>query len=277
MVPRVLLIVEKREAGPLGVPAGRVRVSSARSNYEKKPWKELTSLEGVLETQFVRAALFGEHILPYRVIGATSCIVPWDGTQLLDAEDGSMAHYPGLAGWWAEASAAWMDNRSSERLTLMGQLNYHGKLAAQLPITPMRVVYSKSGMHVSAALVDDPRTVIDHTLYWAAVRNRKEGEYLCAILNAARLTELVRPLMSYGKDERDIHKHVWHLPIPEYDKSNPTHQELSALAVTLTAEVAALELRESTHFATLRRAVRTHIAASESGRRVEEIVQELLS
>jgi hypothetical protein len=33
-------------------------------------------------------------------------------------------------------------------------------------------------------------------------------------------------LMSYGKDERDIHKHVWQLPIPKFDPAAADHQRI---------------------------------------------------
>ena len=40
------------------------------------------------------------------------------------------------------------------------------------------------------------------------------------ILNAATITELVRPFMSYGKDERHFDKHIWQLPVPLYDPTD---------------------------------------------------------
>ena len=60
-----------------------------------------------------------------------------------------------------------------------------------------------------AAKLDNPRAIVTHGLYWAAVTSNAEAAYLCAVLNAPVTTEMTRPLMSYGKDERDIHRHVW--------------------------------------------------------------------
>ena len=68
---------------------------------------------------------------------------------------------------------------------------------------PLRVVYGASGMHVVAALAEAPNAVTEHKLHWGAVNSREEGWYLCVILNCPEPTQLVRPLMSYGKDERD--------------------------------------------------------------------------
>ncbi|WP_264079239.1 hypothetical protein [Mycobacterium szulgai] len=104
------------------------------------------------------------------------------------------------------------------------------KLTQQLPVPPIRVAYAASGMHVSAALVTDPAALIEHAIYWAAVSTASEGHYLVGILNTPSLTELVRPLMSYGKDERHIDKAVWKLPIPTYDPADPIHTEIAQLA-----------------------------------------------
>jgi len=65
--------------------------------------------------------------------------------------------------------------------------------------------------------------VIKHKLYWGTVSNRDEGHFLCAVINCPELTQVVRPLMSYGKDEHHIDKQVWKLPVPTYDLANETH------------------------------------------------------
>ncbi|MFO8076221.1 MAG: hypothetical protein ACQEUI_12145 [Actinomycetota bacterium] len=132
-------------------------------------------------------------------------------------------------------------------------------------------------MHLAAARIDDPQGLIDNTLYWAAVETEDEAHYLCAILNSPKTTELVRPLMSYGKDERHIHKHVWKLPIPAYNPGDHRHQRLADLGHALAAEVAALDLDETTHFPVLRCRIREHLEASPAGIEAQELVIELVS
>ena len=100
-------------------------------------------------------------------------------------------------------------------------------------------------MHVAAALVDDPRSVIENTLYWGTVTSRVEGHYLCEILNSPALTDLVRPLMSYGKDERHVDKHLWKLPIPRYDETDPQHRQLADLGRACAEHVKTLDLDET--------------------------------
>ncbi len=60
--PRALLCVEKAPAGPLGVGAGRTKVRSRRSSQEKAPWKSVPTLEGVVESQFVRPVHLGSTV-----------------------------------------------------------------------------------------------------------------------------------------------------------------------------------------------------------------------
>jgi hypothetical protein len=276
IVPRVLFFVQPQPASPLGVGAGRRAVQSERSSTEKQPWKSLPDMQGVVEAEFVRPVLLGENVLPYRVLPAREAVLPLEGTELLDGQDPHLDLYPGLAAWWRQAEQQWNEHRSSERLSLIEQIDFRSKLTDQLPPTPLRVVYSKAGMHVAAALVETPNAIIDHTLYWGTVTSHAEGWYLCAILNSPELTQLVRPLMSYGKDERHIDKQVWKLPIPLYDPANAMHQCLSTLGHQEAELVAGLDINEDGYFVTLRQDVREALAAGSGAHAVADIVTQML-
>jgi SAM-dependent methyltransferase len=277
VVPRVLFFVRPQPASPLGLGAGRRAVQSMRSSTEKTPWKDLPDMEGVVETEFVRPVLLGENILPYRVLPAREAVLPLEGSEILDADHPHLDLYPGFAEWWRRAEQLWDDNRSTERLSLTERLDFRRGLSSQLPTAPLRVVYSKAGMHVAAAIVETPNPVIDHTLYWGTVTSHAEAWYLCAILNNPELTQLVRPLMSYGKDERHVDKHVWKLPIPLYNPAYETHQRLSELGRQEAQLVAALELNEQSFFVTLRQDVRKALAAGAGASEVTDLVIELLA
>src|SRR5690606_30852222 len=99
----------------------------------------------------------------------------------------------------------------------------------------------------------------------------------CAILNAACVTELVRPLMSYGKDERHIDKHVWKLPIPLFDANKRAHVKLAEQAAEIEQAVAALEIDERLHFAARRRRVREFLAEHPTAKKIEVGVAKLLA
>ncbi|WP_220090467.1 N-6 DNA methylase [Micromonospora noduli] len=276
IVPRFLFFVETDSGGRLGLGAGRRFVRSARSNLEKAPWKDLPALEGVVEAEFIRRVLLGESLVPYRILPAKEAVLPLDGPALMTGPGSRLDYYFGLAEWWRQAETTWETHRSSARLTLAERLNFHRGLTAQFPAPPLRLAYSASGMHVAAAIVDDPAAIIEHKLYWAPITNWEEGLFLSAILNSAVLTELVRPMMSYAKDERDIDKYLWDLPIPRYDDTNPTHQRLVEFGRDQHQTVAGLSLAEGMNFVTLRRRIRAELARHPTTSKIEAIVTEML-
>ena len=83
--------------------------------------------------------------------------------------------------------------------------------------------------------------------------------------------------MSYGKDERHFHKHIWQIPVPLYDPSDDLHSHLSARGAELEAAIGQLEIDPTRFFSAVRRDIRGFIAESEAGRDVEALVEELLS
>jgi SAM-dependent methyltransferase len=275
--PRLLFFVTRQAAGPLGMPAGKASVRSLQRANDKKPWKDLPALDGVVETEFLRPVLLGESLLPFRIVSTFEAVLPRDRDGLMDGQSDRLDAYEGLASWWRRAEAVWEKHRSSDRLSLIEQLDYQSKLKQQFPIQPERIVYNASGMHLLAARLNDQRAVIEHALYWATAASTAEARYLCAILNSAAITELVRPFMSYGKDERHFDKHIWQVPIPLYDPSNDLHGRLSARGAELETAIAKIEVDPQRHFPAVRRDIRQFIAESEAGRDVEALVEELLS
>ncbi|MBA4130692.1 MAG: restriction endonuclease [Hyphomicrobium sp.] len=275
--PRMLFFIEDVEVSPLGLPAGRIRVRSTRSANEKKPWKELGSLEGVVESEFVRPVILSECLLPFRVSEPARAIIPWGNGRLIGSDANAIDAYPGLADWWQQASELWESKRSNDDLSLSGQLDYMSKLSRQFPLPRLRVVYNKSGMHVVASKLKNQRAVVENGLYWAAVASEDEANYLCAILNCSATTELVRPYMSYGKDERDIAKHVWQLPIADFDGTNAVHVELARLGAEAEQLVARLSVNVDLHFSASRRHIREALDESPLMQQLNDIVFEILS
>lgn len=272
--PRFAFVVERREASSLGLPKGRIAVQSSRSVQEKKPWKDLPTISDVIESKFVRPFYTGETIFPYRTGTPQLAVIPCSKSDLMGPSQIEM--HPGLHHWWQKAESYWMEHRSSERLSLAERLDYQATLSKQLPIPPLRIVYNRAGMHLAAAKIVDRRALIANGLYWAAVRSLDEADYLCAIINAPVTTELVRPFMSYGKDERDIHKHIWEVPIPLFDEANPVHRRLAELAKAAEQTAAQFTLNSELHFAASRRHIREALMATEVGQEINEIVFELI-
>lgn len=275
LVPRVMFRVEEAAVTALGLPAGRKNVRSKRSVSEKAPWKTLPDMVGTVETQFVWPTILGEHVVPYQISDPDLFVVPLTRQrQVLDGEHPKIDGFPGLAAWMRRAEELWAAHGRS-KLTLAGQIDHMRKLTQQLPVPSLRVVYAASGMHVSAALLKDQRVLVEHGVYWASVVSEAEGYFLVGILNSPSLTEMVRPFMSYGKDERHVDKHVWKLPIPAYDASDESHVAISSLARAL-AEQVALRRDPAINFVAARRSLRSHLAADDTARELNDRVIDLL-
>ncbi len=277
IVPRMLFFVTRQAAGPLGMAAKRVSVRSLQRKNDKKPWKDLPPLEGVIETEFVRPVLLGESVVQFRITEKFEAVVPRDREGLMDGESDRLDAYDGLATWWRKAEAIWEQHRSSDRLSLTERLDYQHTFEQQFPIQAERIVYNASGMHLVAARLNDRRAIIEHGLYWATAASTAEAHYLCAILNTATFTELVRPFMSYGKDERHFDKNLWQLLVPLYDPSDDLHRRLSSRGIELENLVDGIEIDPQRHFPATRREIRDFIAQSDAGKDAEELVEELLS
>ncbi len=259
------------------MPAGKASVRSLQRSNDKKPWKDLPALEGVVETEFIRPVLLGECVFPFRIAETFEAVIPRDREGLMDGQSDRLDAHEGLANWWRRAEAIWEEHRSSDRLTLIDRLDYQHCLEQQFPIQPERIVYNNSGMHLVASRINDHRVVVENTLWWATAASSVEALYLCAILNSATFTELVRPFMSYGKDERHFSKHIWQLPVPLFDPNDDLHRRLSERGAELEAAIGALELDPTRFFSAVRRDIRRFIAESEAGQDVEALVAELLS
>ena len=206
-----------------------------------------------------------------------TAVVPWDGRRLLHSGDDRVDLYPGLAAWWRGAEAVWMQHRSSDRLSLVQQLDFRRKLSNQFPAPEHRIVYSASGMYLAAAVVSNPNAVIEHALYWGAAANLDEGRYLVAILNSVALTELVRPLQARGEhNPRHYDKYIFQVPIPLYDPADADHLRLVELAERAERVAADVDL-PSVRFETLRRRIRESLAADGVSSEIDEIVTRLIS
>lgn len=277
VVPRMLFIVEDAPAGPLGAGAGRREVRSLRSNNEKRPWKNLPGLAGSVETQFIHPLYVGDTVLPFRLRQPQQAVIAWDGKKLLDGMSDRIDLYPGCADWVRRAESVWVGNRSSDRLSLREQVDYRRKLSAQFPVAQHRVVYSASGMYLAAAAVSDRTAVIEHALYWGATSGPEESQYIVAVLNSAKLTELVRPLQGRGEhNPRHYDKYVWQVPVPLYDPSDSLHEEIVGLAAEAEAVAQSVDLPEGKRFETLRRQVREALVDHGVAARLDDAVARLL-
>jgi SAM-dependent methyltransferase len=278
LVPRMLLFVADAPDSPLGVPIGRRAVRSRKTSLDKQPWKDLPEHRGVVEAIFLRPAYLGESVAPFRILSVPEAIVPYDGTRLMHGNDERIDRYPGLAEWWRGAEAIWLSNRSSEKRTLLEQLDYMHQLTAQFPIAPWRVVYTKAGNTLAAAIVQDPIAIIDHMLYWTTAQSQDEAAYLVAVLNTPILNDLVRPFQSVGAfGARHFDKYVWQAAIPLFDTTQPLHRRLVALTAKASEVASKVELADGMGFQAARRLIRQELAIAGISAMLDSTVTELLA
>ena len=182
---------------------------------------------------------------------------------------------------WQTVSRLWEENKASvNKLNLLGQINFWVHLSAQLKWQtdpgdrPVRIAYTKAGVP-TAALLHDDNAILDHKLFWTTCKDIDEAHYLLATINSDVLYEMVMPLMPKGQfGARDLQKHLWKLPIPEFDPANPLHAEVSdagkAAADGAARQLAALQAERSRVTVTIaRRELRNWLRSSPEGRAVE--------
>jgi hypothetical protein len=260
LYPRMLIFVEEEAPGPLQ-PRTHRAVRSRRGRLDNAPWRSLPDHTGVVEQIFLRHTYLGEHCLPFRMLPPADTVIPFDGKGMLSGDNDRIDRYPGLAEWWRSAERTWLEHRSSEKRTLLEQIDYIGQLSAQSPTSAIRVVYTASGNTLAAAIVEDQHAVVEHALYWGAAATIGEARYLTAILNSPALGEIVTPYQSRGAfGARHFDKYVWYPPIPEYDGENPDHCRLAELAERAEAIVAAVEIAPGIGFQRARRLLRQSLA-----------------
>ena len=297
--PRCLFFVEETD-NPAVVKAGQtVTVNPRRGSQDKVPWKtlDLTAVsEQTVEAVHMFDVHLGETIAPYATLKPLRAILPLrrGECQMPTSNDGvSGIRLGGLSqrmrDRWRTISNLWEANKSSaNKLDLSEQLDYYGKLSAQLNWQrnsrerSIRVVYNQSGAP-TAALVEDDSTLVDYTLFWVACKDSQEANYLLGIINSQALYEAVAPMMAKGQfGARHLQKHLWKLPIPEFDSGNPLHVGVSQ-AGEAAAKGAAKQLtllrqdRGEVSVTIARREIRKWLRESEEGKAVEEAVGRLFA
>ena len=300
ITPRCLFFVNETEGTTLVRAVQTTVVNPRRGSQDKAPWKglNLNAITGqTIENAHVYDVHLGETVVPYATLEPLKAVLPVKhGEFAIPADDDG----PGgvrLGGLerrmrerWQTASSLWETNkRQATRLNLLGRLDYHRELSEQLDwqqesgIRPIRVVYTKSGQP-TAALVDDNQAVIDFNLYWITCKEVQEAYYLLAIINSDTLADAVNQYTTpnWAGRTRDLHKHLWKLPIPEFDAGDFKHQAVAEAGSWAVLEAAHRleELRqeygERLTVTIARRELRKLLRNSRVGAVVEGAVENLL-
>ena len=298
IVPRCLHFVNEVENPAIIRAAQTTTVNPRRGSQDKEPWRslDLTAITGqTVETSHVYDVHLGETVVPYATLPPLKAVLPLKRSESKLPKDADAVGGIRLGGLerlmrsrWQTVSQLWEENKASaNKLDLSGRLDYHRELSAQLkwmqyPDTrPVRVAYTSAG-YPTATLIQDDDSIVDYKLFWIACQDLQEAHYLLAIINSDTLNEAVTPFMSKGQyGARDLQKHLWKLPIPEFDPEEPLHVAI-AEAGKAAADGAAkqlTQLRQNRSRVTVtiaRRELRSCLRDSHEGRAVEDAVGRLI-
>ena len=284
LVPRRFILVE--EVSPSGqlprnphAPIVRGRVG----NLDKSPWKNIKPPQGPIEKQFLRSALLGESVAPFRLLEPVCAVIPWEEKYkgLMTAKKADKWGHDKLAAWLKKTEALWEQHKQSN-MSLLGRIDYHRELSSQFSSGPiiasMRVVYTASGTNMAACVIKDKKAIIDSGLYWARCQSVIEGHYLCAIMNSETLRERVAKYQSQGQwGRRHFSKDVFNLPIPLFKKDDALHKELGAAAKEAEKIAAQVPLDEGKYFTHSRKRIRNALVEHGIAGKIDALVVRLLA
>jgi hypothetical protein len=197
--------------------------------------------------------------------------------KVLSSSNAQNQLWPNFASWWTDANSTWNELRGSQKMDLEERINYQNTLVNQFPLPPRRIVYTTSGTNLTAAVVDNERSIIESNLYWAACPNILEADYLSAILNSNVANDGVKPMQAIGNfGPRHFHLHVWKLPFPEFNPQSDLHLGISELGKSARVLVGNLELPAGKGHVALRKLVNTQLIDSGIQKSIDSEVKKLL-
>ena len=190
---------------------------------------------------------------------------------------------------WQIISHLWDTKKQPvNKLNLLGQLDYYGKLSAQLEW--QQILGDRPFVSCMADGAGQRRRCSAMTTQWLTTHcfgllckvYAQEAHYLLAIINSDALYKAVEPLMPKGQfGARHLQKHLWKLPIPEFDPAVPLHAAIAdagqAAATGAAQQLAALRATRPRLTVTIaRRELRKWLRTSPEGQAVEDHVAKLL-
>ncbi len=218
----------------------------------KPPYRDV-ELQGQIEGRFLYMTCLSRHILPFVVLSPATVAVPVEAHKGLlcvrTAEQLRKDGYREMASWMRKVEGIWHEKRKDKaaQQNVYEWLDYQNKLTAQNLTNQHIVLYNAAGTNVSAAYLNRSSLplefLIDHKLYWLPCSSEDEANFLVAILNSEAVNKAIKPFQSMGLlGERDIHKKVLDLPIPEYDTRRVDHTNLVNLGKIIREKAMGLVL-----------------------------------
>lgn len=288
----------------------QVRLTYPRQTKNDKKRYDVSTLQGApVHQNHLFDTYAGENIAPYVVLKPLTTVLPVDKSAMTLPMDHSECYEqakaskakkvvhkacrldiqnldPSMQSRWFKMSDLWVANRGpNDTKSLLDNLNWLNKLTSQLEYLrnpqgrPVRIAYTTAG-RPTATLITDPKAILDTSTYQVSCSSEEEAYYLLAIINSLTLFKTVEPLMPKGQfgGARTLHKHLWKLPIPEFDLNNPDHAHLAELGAKATSEAQqTFATVENPTIANVRKAIRHKWQPnSPTAQAIEQAVSKLL-
>ncbi len=254
----------------------------------KEPWR--TKINMRIDKDFLFETILANALIPFGIIRRELIFLPVRiskrGYEMQDINAlAENAKYDAW-GWLQAAEEIWKKHRTNEDITLLQWLNYRNKVTAQKPNAGFIVLYNTSGTNLTAAVYAAKQIkpmkyntqgfVADAKTYYYYPKTLKEGDFLCAVLNSDVVNDLIKEYQNQGLfGPRDIHRRPFEVcPIPEYDRENQLHAEISELGKKCRLRVGKLLPELGGRIGTVRKDVRRKI--EDEIKSINEAVDELL-
>ncbi|NLE45576.1 MAG: N-6 DNA methylase [Chloroflexi bacterium] len=267
LVPRNLCFVRPRQQLQPGDAAVNPAMESDPDvdTEAKAPWKGVR-LEGLVSASYLYTTFLSKNLVPFgcrrlHLVALPVRMHTEDSLQVMGEYDFLTAgDIHSWKTWFQVAESKWdeLKKGTSQLENLIDQYDYQGKLTAQKLAGTYKLLYTASGVHLAACVLDvtgtSPRVfgyptqgfVADTTTYCFDTYSLEEAHYLCALLNAPCVDHAIKDFQARGKGvvgQRHIHRTPFEsCPILPFDQENPDHLELARLSREAHAIVASTEL-----------------------------------
>lgn len=262
---RLFFVTTAPNDGLMAVP-DTFRTYPRIGKLDKKNY-DVSVLDGsIVHDDNLFAVYLGETLVPYTALQPLTAVlpvskstmtIPLDHSKCSVTKTGKIKHdacrvdvqaldarmqerWPAMADLW-DANKGKDDTKS-----LTQNLNWLNKLTNQLEYLrdpsdrPVRIAYTSAGQP-TAALITDNQAIVDTKLFQVKCRDLDEAHYLLSVINSDALADAAKPFCTtnWARKIRDLQKHLWKLPIPEYDPENANHRDLATLGQQAVAEAQA--------------------------------------
>ena len=176
----------RHPAAEPGFPAGAGKTGQAG----QEALEGLEPPEGPVEREFLRPALLGESIAPFRVLEEPEAVIPWDEERdrLLDAAEAARRAYPMLRRWLAKTEALWDENKRSGLSLLDRQLTITKNFPANFRLRRFVFCTPRPAPFLAACIFQSSKFGYrEQTLLGCRPASLQEARYLCGILNSEAL------------------------------------------------------------------------------------------